>query len=61
MTMDIEGKIRTVSPDENGMERCVVCGRPTELRFSTPIELRRCYVEGAGQLCPKCWAELYAG
>ena len=35
---------------ESKVERCVVCGKPTEYCIDTPIGKRECYVEGAGQL-----------
>ena len=38
---------------------CVICGKPTEYRADTPIDKRECYVEGAGQLCRKCYFEIY--
>lgn len=40
-------------------EKCVVCGAETEYMFSTPISEREYYIEGAGQLCPKCHYNLY--
>lgn len=40
-------------------ELCVRCGKETAYDPSTPIEMRRWYVEGAGQLCEKCWIALY--
>jgi hypothetical protein len=39
---------------KNPIEKCVICGVDTEYRFRTPIDFRYNYVEGAGQLCPKC-------
>lgn len=41
------------------IERCVICGKPTEYRADTPIGKRERYVEGAGQLCRKCYFEIY--
>ena len=41
------------------VELCVLCGKETEYSRQTPIQVRVGYVEGAGQLCPKCWLELY--
>ena len=38
---------------------CVVCKRPTEFRMSDPIQNRRYYIEGAGQLCSSCGERLY--
>mgnify|MGYP007070202862 CR=1 FL=1 len=40
-------------PDE--IERCVLCGRKTGYLRSEHIELRQYYIEGAGQLCKKCF------
>jgi len=31
-------------------ELCVRCGKPTPYDISTPITMRRWYVEGAGQM-----------
>ena len=45
-------------PDSE-VERCVICGKPTEYRKDTSINKRECYVEGAGQLCRKCHFEIY--
>lgn len=39
-------------------EKCVFCGKTTNVPVGTPIELRTNYVEGAGQLCSKCMAEV---
>ena len=35
-------------------EKCTRCGRETEYEVSTPVTVRRYYVEGAGQLCEEC-------
>ena len=40
----------------NELERCVLCGKTTEVRKDTPVELRDDYIEGAGQLCHNCMA-----
>ena len=40
-------------------ELCIRCNSPTPYDQSTPITLRRYYVEGSGQLCPLCYQELY--
>ena len=40
-------------------EPCIRCGKPTPYHPNTPITLRRYYVEGSGQLCDKCFYELY--
>ena len=40
------------------MEYCALCGEPTGVLKSTPIEFRNNYVYGAGQLCYKCANEI---
>ena len=40
-------------------ELCIRCGKPTIYRPNTPITLRHYFVEGSGQLCEKCFYELY--
>ena len=40
-------------------ERCIRCGKETEYDVSTPVTVRRWYVEGSGQLCEQCFYELY--
>ena len=41
------------------MERCVLCWRETDVPKDTPVSRRRYYLEGQGQLCAKCYYELY--
>lgn len=36
---------------QNGYDVCVVCGRETSYKRSTPIDMRIGYIEGAGQTC----------
>ena len=38
---------------------CVCCGTETEYRKDTPIGERSGYINGVGQLCRKCYFELY--
>ena len=40
-------------------ELCVRCGKETKYDTSTPITLRRYFIEGAGQLCEECWKEVF--
>lgn len=42
----------------DGMERCIICGKQTEISASTHIELRECYIAGCGQLCLACYKNL---
>jgi ribosomal protein S14 len=36
---------------DNEYDTCVVCGRETSYKRTTPIDLRVGYIEGAGQTC----------
>jgi len=38
----------------NEIELCILCGNETGYMLNTNINLRKNYVEGAGQLCEKC-------
>ena len=40
-------------------ELCIRCGKETEVDDYTPVDMRRFYIEGSGQLCEECWRELY--
>lgn len=42
-----------------GRESCIRCGEPTDILIDTPIDRRKYFVEGAGQMCEKCWIEVY--
>lgn len=39
-------------------EPCVVCHAVTNYSYRTPIQERNYYVEGVGQLCEKCYADV---
>ncbi len=41
------------------IEVCVTCGEQTPYKQNTHIDLREHYVEGAGQLCKRCWDDTY--
>ena len=47
------------TPKESDLEICVSCGDITNVKKSTPIDQRRYYVEGGGQLDEKCYLEIY--
>ena len=40
-------------------ERCICCGCDTGIPKDTPISNRKYYILGSGQLCNKCYTELY--
>lgn len=45
--------------NRNMNDSCVRCGKETEYDINTPLEVRRWYVEGGGQLCGDCWYKLW--
>jgi hypothetical protein len=42
------------------LDKCVSCGELTIHKRTDHIDARRFYIEGAGQLCPKCYQEIYS-
>ena len=36
-------------------DKCIMCGEDSPYEFETHIDLRVGYIEGAGQLCTKCY------
>lgn len=40
---------------EKPPEHCVLCGKPTPYSIDTPVNMRRFYIQGAGQLCKECY------
>ena len=40
---------------ENGKDLCISCEVETQYSHDTSIEYRNHYIEGAGQLCKKCY------
>ena len=45
--------------DIEEMEKCVVCGKITNIPKNMPIDERKTYVETSGQLCKECCMEIY--
>ena len=41
------------------MEKCSLCDKETDVPKNMPIDLRKNYVEGAGQLCDGCYNKIY--
>ena len=41
-------------------EKCIICGGNTVIPVGLKIQERRYYVRGCGQLCEKCYEELYS-
>ena len=44
--------------EEQKFERCAMCGALTDVPISKPVELRRNYEIGLGQLCMRCAKEM---
>jgi len=40
---------------ENGKDLCISCECETKYKHDTSIEYREYYIEGAGQMCKKCY------
>ena len=38
---------------------CGRCGKETDYDINYPVDLRKWYIEGAGQLCQECWLKLW--
>lgn len=47
--------MKPYEPKKPEMDVCVNCGCETEYPKSLPIDQREHYIEGAGQLCSKCF------
>lgn len=43
----------------NDLEKCVTCDFETNVKINTRVDMRECYVEGAGQLCEDCYKGVY--
>jgi hypothetical protein len=41
------------------IEYCIICDKDTTYLKSDAINIRNCYVEGAGQLCESCFIKVY--
>lgn len=40
-------------------EICVLCGKVTKEDVDTKVSKRKHYIAGSGQLCEKCYQEIY--
>lgn len=48
-----------MADNEEEYDRCVDCKELTEYKKTTHIDQRAFYIEGAGQLCRKCYKKTY--
>lgn len=58
--MTILEKIQELKQKFSKTEYCVVCRKDTSIPVDMHVDLRYHYVEGAGQLCKKCYEEVYS-
>ena len=47
------------NPDSIKSEKCILCGKNTGIPFNEPIDKRKYYIRGSGQLCDNCYYALY--
>lgn len=47
-----------IPQSEDPNERCVSCFADTGIPKDMPVEKRKHYVIGCGQLCPECYAKI---
>lgn len=40
---------------DNEYEICIMCHCETDIKKNTPVDQRKYYIEGFGQLCKKCY------
>lgn len=40
-------------------EKCVSCGKETEIPINKHIDARTGYIEGAGQICSQCFIKYF--
>lgn len=38
-------------------DKCILCGAETPYEENTHVDMRTCYIEGAGQLCRTCYVD----
>lgn len=56
---EAKAETTTDSPDTEEFERCILCGRLTDIPVSMPIDLRENYEIGCGQVCISCMQKLH--
>ena len=49
-------KAEQAAKQQDEFEHCIVCGVETPYKRSTHVDMRHGYIEGAGQLCSKCYS-----
>ena len=58
----LQGTLRSYTKKEGSenakTEKCILCGKDTGIPFSMPIDDRKYFINGCGQLCEDCFEEL---
>ena len=57
--VDLRTKKISKALSDKTYEYCSIYWAKTMTRKDDPIEMRHFYVEGVGQLCPRCYQGLY--
>jgi hypothetical protein len=55
--MDLKEETKHLGGNE--LEKCVCCGNETNVRVDAHVDVRKYYIEGAGQLCIGCYTTIY--
>ncbi len=58
-TNDLKPERIKIANTDKCYEYCTLCWSKTNIQKHTPVQFRRYYVEGVGQLCPKCYRDSY--
>lgn len=56
----VVSKSEQINSSPKGNEHCISCGIELNIPLDRDISLRSNYVEGAGQLCEKCYQSIYS-
>ena len=52
-------RVAEIVKDTAEYDACVNCGEETPYKVTDHVDVRGCYVGGRGQLCYKCWKDIY--
>ena len=61
LTIDENNSVTEINPayttikDADQFDNCVICGKQTQYKTNTHIDVRSGYIEGMGQLCGDCY------
>ncbi len=53
-----ETPIHTESRTKHPTERCILCGKETDIPSDLPVDQRQWYIVGCGQLCTDCFEKI---